>query len=104
MVSPMKFSVRTEDEGVIEKLSKNIPAGATISDAPGQNRKGVSASTIEVITIIVTAAQSVGLNIIASWLYDSIKKRKNTVRINGVDFPPDLSVAKVDVEDAIRDK
>jgi hypothetical protein len=104
MVAGMEFSVRTQDVRVLEELSKSTPAGISISEAPGGDRRGVSESAIEAITIIVTITQSIALNMIASWLYDSLKNRTKSVRIKGVDFPPDSSIDKADVERAIRDE
>jgi hypothetical protein len=64
-------------------MTKDAPGGATLRLLPMQQRRTIVLDATHFLTVIVTAAGTVGLNLFSSWLWDRLTNSKiRHIRIN----------------------
>lgn len=81
----MKILIRTFDPSLARTLSESAPAGISIERPSVIGRKGLGyEAACEVVVFVADAGKDVAVGLLASWLYDHLKRAPvQSVEIDG---------------------
>lgn len=87
-----------ELQALADSPASDLPPNVLLGEPQKEPGELHGLSAPEIITFAVTIGTSVGVNLFSSWLYDKIKERASSLRINNQVVP----ISKTEIQVAIQ--